>query len=194
MRERIKIRLLQNMLKAVTKKYDEFIEQQKELLKITYRKATRDPLTGLYNRQFLLDYLEKAIEKAIRNNSKASLIFIDLDNFKCINDSFGHDIGDKILVNFANLLRKYFRKYDIIARLGGDEFVVFTELNNLHILNERLDKIRKDFESEPILRKCNLSFSYGITLIPDEAKNIKEIIELADQRMYNQKHRKKTNN
>ena len=182
------------MLKAVTKKYDEFIEQQKELLKITYCKATRDPLTGLYNRQFLFDYLEKAIEKAIRNNSKASLIFIDLDNFKCINDSFGHDIGDKILVNFANLLRKHFRKYDIIARLGGDEFIIFTETSDLNTISARLLKLKKDIETEPYSKKCNLSLSYGITLIPDEAKNIKEIIELADQRMYKQKHRKKNNN
>lgn len=191
MRENIKIKLLQNMLKAVTEKYDEFIREQRKLLKITYRKATRDSLTGLYNRQFLFDYLEKAIEKTIRNGSKAFLIFIDLDNFKCINDSFGHDVGDEVLFKFANLLRKYFRKYDILARIGGDEFVIFTECNKIDPIKDRLLKIKEELEKEPYAKSCNLSISFGIATIPDEAKDTNEILELADYRMYEQKHRKK---
>ena len=190
MRENIKIKLLQNMLKAVTEKYDEFIKEQKELLKITYQKATRDSLTGLYNRQFLFDYLDKAIEKILRNNEKAFLIFIDLDNFKCINDSFGHDAGDEILSKFANLLRKHFRKYDIITRIGGDEFVIFTECDQLDTIKNRLLKIKEELEKEPFAKRCNLSMSFGIATIPNEAKDTNEIIELADYRMYKQKHKK----
>ena len=191
MRENIKIKLLQNMLKAVTEKYDEFIREQNELLKITYRKATRDPLTGLYNRQFLLDYLEKAIEKTLRERNKSLLVFIDVDNLKCINDSFGHDMGDKILSIFAKLLQKHFRTYDILARIGGDEFIIFTESDKIDAIKERLLKIKRDLEKEIPAKRCNLSFSFGIVKIPDEVKSVSEILKLADYRMYQNKKKKK---
>lgn len=195
MREEIKIKLLQNLLKEVTKKYDSILYLKEQKLKDTYLMAIKDELTGLYNRYYLKDYLVKLIEKLKRNkNNKLFLIFIDLDNFKLINDTYGHNKGDNVLKEVAEILTANFRKYDIISRYGGDEFIVLLESNEDP--TKRINALRQNIEE--IFKEFNLSFSYGISIFPDDIEDIniqtqeiiKKLIEIADKKMYEEKTKK----
>ncbi|WP_022856100.1 GGDEF domain-containing protein [Thermodesulfobacterium thermophilum] len=192
MREEIKIRLLQNLLEEVTKKYDSILYLKEQKLKDTYLMAIKDELTGLYNRYYLKDYLAKLIEKLKRNqNNKLFLIFIDLDNFKLINDTYGHNKGDNVLKEVAEILTVNFRKYDVISRYGGDEFIVLLESNEHP--TKKINALRQKIEEN--FKEFNLSFSYGISIFPDDIEDInmetqeiiKQLIEIADKRMYEDK-------
>jgi diguanylate cyclase (GGDEF)-like protein len=193
MREEVKIKILKSLLDEVTKKYDYFIANRERIYKETYEMAVKDSLTGLYNRQYFEDFVVKSIKKGLRENRDFSLIFIDLDNFKPINDNYGHTKGDEVLKKVAKLFKQTFRDYDIIARLGGDEFVVVAEnLSN----KDRIEKVRKVFEE--VFKDFNLSFSYGVANLKEiEVKSLNEeeilnfMLILADGRMYEEKMKRK---
>ena len=187
MRNIIKIRLLKNILEEVSKNYDYFIAQQEQLLKQTFELSIKDPLTKLYNRNYLEDYATKAYSRVKRHNNKLILIFIDLDNFKQVNDTFGHEAGDEVLKKVSEIFREIFRQYDIIVRYGGDEFIILIEdiKYDEAALKILLDKMVKRIEKN--LKKFNISASYGIAIAPTEANSLKELIYLADERMYKQK-------
>jgi len=190
-REKIQIQLLKNLLKEITHKYDEFIEEQEKELKDIKLESNKEPLTGLYNRKFLHNYIEKAWIKNRREHVSFVLIFIDLDNFKPINDNFGHEEGDKVLKEIANILKESFRENDFIVRLGGDEFVVLITLQNNHIndIKKIIDSLRKRVEDK--LNKYNLSFSYGVAIYPKDGKDLSTLLEKADIRMYEEKKKRK---
>ena len=152
--------------------------------------AYHDPLTGLVNRTFLKMQLNTLSEINKRENKKLALIFIDLDNFKIINDTFGHEAGDELLIGIANRLKQLVRESDIVARIGGDEFVIV--LNNIknkddvkvvitHIQKELIKPIKIDKND------VEITFSAGIALYPDDTTNINEILQLADIAMYESK-------
>jgi len=191
MREEIKIQILQNLLTIVTQKYDYFTSYQKTLIEKNFEKAIRDPLTGLYNRHYLEDISKKLLNEAKREKTTLALIFIDLNNFKPINDIYGHEIGDEVLKEVANELKKSFRSYDTIVRYGGDEFIVL-----LKIPKEKFDleKILNFFDKriKNKFSKYHISLSYGIATTK-ETFNLEKLIELADERMYQDKKRKHAN-
>ena len=191
MRNLIKIRLLKNILEEVTRNYDYFISQQEQLLKRTFELSIKDPLTGLYNRNYLEDYSQKAFSRISRHNTNLVLIFIDLDNFKQVNDTFGHETGDEVLKKVSEILRDIFRKYDIIVRYGGDEFIVLIEdlKCDEKAIKNLLEKMVKRIEEN--LKKFKISASYGMAIAPKEADNLKDLIFLADERMYKQKIKRK---
>ena len=192
MREKIQIQLLKNLLEEITHKYDEFIEGQNKELKDIKSESNKEPLTGLYNRKFLYDYIDKMwIKENKRENFSFTLIFIDLDNFKPINDNFGHEEGDKVLKEVANILKENFRKNDIIIRFGGDEFIVLIDSQNSHISNIKkiINSLRKRVEKS--LNKYNLSFSYGIAVYPQDGKELSALLEKADMEMYKEKKKRK---
>jgi len=191
MRELIKIKLLRNILEEVTKNYDYFIFKQDQMLKRTFELSIKDPLTGLYNRNYLEDYANQIFKKIKRLNTNLILIFIDLDNFKQINDTLGHEAGDEVLKEVSEIFKQIFRQYDIIVRYGGDEFIVLIEnIKNKDDVKSLLDKMVKRIEKS--LKKYNISASYGIAKAPDEANNLNDLIYLADERMYKQKIEKKS--
>jgi diguanylate cyclase (GGDEF)-like protein len=193
MREKVKIKILQSLLDEVTKKYDYFIANRERIYKETYEMAVKDSLTGLYNRQYFEDFVVKLIKKGLRDNRDFSVIFIDLDNFKPINDNHGHAKGDEVLKKVAKFFKQTFRDYDIIARLGGDEFVIVIE----NLLNkDRIEGVRKVFEKA--FKDFNLSFSYGIVNLKEaDPENLNEeeilnfMLSLADRRMYEEKMERK---
>ena len=189
MREKVKIRLLQNILKEITLKYDEFIEQQQAILELTYERATKDLLTRLYNRCYFFDFVRKALSRVKRKGEKAVLIFLDLDNFKYVNDHYGHRKGDEVLRQVARFLRSHFRDYDIIARFGGDEFIAYVETSDIESVKKRLKELEGEIERR--FSTYKISISYGLSIFPDDGKDIKELIEVADKRMYDYKWLKK---
>jgi diguanylate cyclase (GGDEF)-like protein len=150
-----------------------------------------DELTGLCNRRKFFILTEQYLKVAIQKKKRPLLLFIDMDNLKLINDHYGHNEGDQALIDFANILKKTFRKSDIIARIGGDEFVVLLESTdeNSETLITRLHQNVKD---------CNAQRSQGILSIslgtaqfdPESPISIDELLSKADALMYVHKHRK----
>jgi len=186
--ERIEIILLKNLLKEITAKYDEMLKKQQELLKKTFDEMIKDPLTGLYNRRFFFENASKLLEIAKRDNKKLIVIFIDLDNFKQINDLYGHATGDAVLKKVGEILKKGFRNSDIVARIGGDEFVIAILLGGSE---ENIKKIIHRTREEIEKAIPGISFSYGYAKFPDDSDNIEELVKIADERMYEDKKRRK---
>jgi diguanylate cyclase (GGDEF)-like protein len=160
--------------------------------------AVKDPLTGVYNRQYLEDYLLKLIKKAKRNkNEKIMVIFFDLDNFKPINDNFGHNTGDKVLKEVADIIKSHFREYDLISRFGGDEFVAVIE-NPPASIYDRINRLKEIIEDT--FRNYNISISLGVSNYPDDVdeklldeEKVIKLLDIADNRMYENKKENKRN-
>ncbi|WOE69787.1 GGDEF domain-containing protein [Hydrogenimonas thermophila] len=187
MRAEIQVKLLENLLDEITKRYDSFIKEQNEKIEDTLEKATKDPLTDLYNREFFSEYVEKILKENRRKGESITLIFLDLDNFKSVNDNYGHEEGDQVLKDVATILKNSFRDHDVIIRYGGDEFIVLAQLNRVEIsdLNSVLMSLKERIEEN--FKKYGISISYGMAIYPLETDNLKDLIQLADQRMYEQK-------
>ncbi|EHU9443916.1 GGDEF domain-containing protein [Vibrio vulnificus] len=152
--------------------------------------SERDPLTGLKNRRAFMTALEDAAIKANRSGLKMALLFIDLNKFKEINDTYGHDAGDEILCRVAERMVDCFRHSDILGRLGGDEFVVCLDL--LKSYDGVISKAEQFAEqmSAPILfhgHHLQVTPSIGISCYPDQSSSILELVKLADEDMYQAK-------
>jgi len=152
--------------------------------------AENDPMTGLSNRHYFEDHLHSAIARAQRFESKVGLLFLDIDNFKLINDSLGHDIGDQILQHVANRLLDVIREGDIVCRLGGDEFAIIAHdieiETSLATLAQRIiDSLRTPI----VLAQTQhfISCSIGISTYPNCAENAEDMLKHADLAMYHVK-------
>lgn len=172
------------------------ISKEKDREKTLEHQATHDILTGLPNRLLLLDRIERAIVKVVRHNIMSSLIFIDLDNFKQINDTLGHEIGDKLLILVAQKLRETMREEDTIARIGGDEFIILTDnvgttypiaKENLQLITNKLLSAINSIEK--IDGHINIATpSIGVTIFSDAKLSVNDIIKQADCAMYQAKN------
>ncbi|KAA0875916.1 EAL domain-containing protein [Nitrincola tapanii] len=151
--------------------------------------ATHDTLTHLPNRNLFQDRLGYSIAQARRHNSQLALLFLDLDNFKAINDTLGHDAGDELLVEAANRLRQVVRDVDTVARLGGDEFtVILTDCNveDAEFIAMRiLHEMTRSFQVQE--RKVFVSASIGAAFYPDDAEDSVGLLKAADTAMYRAK-------
>ncbi|MBS1191243.1 MAG: hypothetical protein H6R10_3035 [Rhodocyclaceae bacterium] len=166
---------------------------------ITERKATEeriaflahhDPLTGLPNRLTLTLHLEHAIEQAKRDQLRIGLMFIDLDNFKRINDTLGHHIGDLLLCEVARRIRGAVRESDIVARIGGDEFVLVLERsqlpNDASVVSQKIiDQVGEPYRFES--HELHTTPSIGISIYPDDGEDIETLMKNADAAMYHAK-------
>lgn len=152
--------------------------------------AYHDPLTSLPNRASFKEIVHSFAKITKRNHQKFGLIFIDLDNFKFINDSYGHDIGDRLLIDTANALRSSLRESDLIFRIGGDEFVVLVANINdkdsmIPIMKKILRTISKEYnyDGHSFVVTCSL----GAAIFPDDSEDIETLIRYADLAMYEAK-------
>ncbi len=156
--------------------------------------ANHDKLTGLSNREHLEYKFHEAINKAIDNNNHVALLFFDLDQFKPINDTYGHDTGDELLKIVAGRLNRHIRQSDTVARIGGDEFIILLEpLNNRKRAEEIVIKTLKEL-SMPIMingHEIKVTASVGLSLYPDDGSDMKTLMEHADREMYHNKSGKK---
>ncbi len=153
--------------------------------------AYSDPLTGLANRTSLAPALEQAIERARRRKSRLAAMFVDLDGFKPVNDTYGHDAGDRLLVELAGRLRSHLRASDLVARLGGDEFfVVLEEISENKALEtvarKLLLEIARPFSPAPG-HEAALTASIGVSFFPDDAGDAETLMKHADMSMYDAK-------
>jgi len=160
--------------------YDKNIEETAQI-------ATTDPLTGLYTRNVFNISLEKEIIKAIRYKNNLSLIIIDIDNFKFVNDSFGHQEGDKVIIKLVRIINKNIRKSDLFARYGGEEFAVImpeTHSDEAFKVSERIRinvfKILKSYEKK-------ITVSIGIGILSESVDSAYNLIKCADDALYKAK-------
>ncbi|MBU3539648.1 GGDEF domain-containing phosphodiesterase [Polynucleobacter sp. UB-Tiil-W10] len=163
------------------------VSDQKKYREIITRQANYDALTGLPNRRLFLDRVDEAIKRADRSKNNFALLFVDLDRFKDINDTSGHDVGDELLRIVSERFKAEIRETDTVARIGGDEFTII--LNDLeHPKN--LDKVLlgiTDRLAEPIEienKVFHISASLGIAFYPQDATSTKGLLMKADQAMY----------
>ncbi|WP_372769418.1 EAL domain-containing protein [Pseudoalteromonas sp.] len=172
------------------------ITKRKKAEKKIYQQANYDSLTGLANRNLFLDRFEQALNKAERDNTYVSLLFIDLDGFKHVNDTLGHSQGDVLLKQTARRLKTALRKSDTITRLGGDEFAVLISSDkhnlNIHKVAHKIQTaIARPFELENA--QGFVSASIGITSYPNDGKDVETLMRKADSAMYKAKANGKNN-
>lgn len=170
------------------------ISALKKSEEMIWQHANLDELTGLPNRRMLYSRLEQELEQSKAKGEKLALLFLDLDNFKEINDTLGHDQGDILLSLAAKRLLSSLHRRDVVARLGGDEFVVLVsgiETDKLSKLDVVAQKIISVLEAPFILNneRVFISSSIGISIYPDDATTIDELIKNVDQAMYASKNR-----
>lgn len=160
------------------------ISQQQALEQL----AMTDQLTGLYNRYFLNSFIEKALSLAKRHKYPLSIIMIDLDKFKHINDTFGHEQGDEVLVKIASVLHKSCRLEDIAVRLGGDEFlVVLPHCGEEHVISKANEICLKVNAIEASHADVVVAASFGVSSTEQGSFNYKSLFDLADQAAYQAK-------
>jgi diguanylate cyclase (GGDEF)-like protein/PAS domain S-box-containing protein len=166
------------------------ITEQKKSEKLIWQQANFDTLTGLPNRRMFHDRLKQEIKKSHRGNRHLALLFIDLDRFKEVNDSLGHDKGDQLLNEAAQRLSNCVRETDTVARLGGDEFIIIlAELEDTRGIDRIAQTILKSLASSFSLggEMAYVSASIGITIYPEDALHADNLIKNADQAMYEAK-------
>jgi len=170
---------------ASTKEYD-----QGELERIAFS----DPLTGLLNRRAIESFIDRMIARYKRGSSKFAILYLDLDNFKPINDTFGHEVGDKVLIEVSLRLKKLIRENDAVGRIGGDEFIILldaiSESEQSSVMAERIIKsFSKPFSIDNHI--IVMSFSIGISIYPDNGEYRLSLFKAADMAMYQAKERGK---
>lgn len=151
------------------------------------RMAHHDALTGLPNRSLLSERLKAALSKAKRYKRSLALLYLDIDHFKTINDTLGHDSGDKLLKGFGGRLKRSVRNYDLVARLGGDEFIILIEElkqqdDAINIALKILENTRKEFKLQD--KTAHITTSIGLTFCDGESIQPLELIKQADKAMY----------
>ena len=148
--------------------------------------AITDPLTGLYNRRFLLEHLGREISRAERTHGIVSVLMTDLKNFKGINDHFGHPVGDTVLVRTARVIRELLRVVDAGCRWGGDEFVVVLPNTDLFSAFAVAERIRRKVASSALPGRpgFTLGMHYGIASYPTDGRTPDFLLKVADLRLY----------
>ncbi|MGD9155367.1 MAG: sensor domain-containing diguanylate cyclase [Bacillota bacterium] len=168
-----------------------------------YKQATLDELTGLYNRNFFMQRIKEEVKKAWRLKQPLALLFIDLDYFKRINDQFGHQVGDQLLLEFGNFLKTLIREYDVPCRFGGEEFILLlphTDLAAAFNLAERLRRKLAAHQFEGSLREVKVTASFGVNSLADfpgalaqlndekVAESVEVLVSGADEALYRAKN------
>lgn len=156
---------------------------------ILYEKTKRDPLTGLENRQAYYSYISKLQQK---NNVILTVINIDMDNFKSINDNYGHNEGDEAIKSFGNIIKRVFTNKEKSMRIGGDEFIIFIEDNDKVKVGKYIEELIriKDIYNKENMKPYTIEFSYGIGIYDKNNETIDQLIKRCDSKMYEQKRQK----
>ncbi len=176
-RVQLKIKQLQDELK-----------KQNRILK---ELSNTDPLTKIYNRRHFMDLLDREFARSMRYGRPLSLAIVDIDHFKMVNDTYGHQIGDRVLIEFVKRIKEGLRKHDVLGRYGGEEFTILLPETKLSDAVKVIERHRKNMDEKPVLLEpwIHVTFSAGVTGIPDvEAESVDDMIKQADLALYNAKN------
>jgi len=165
--------------------------EKTRLVRELQRQVTYDQLTDIYNKKAVLKVFDEQVNLSSRHGQSTSLIFLDIDNFKVFNDTHGHLLGDKLLSDFAKVLKGRCRKSDVIGRYGGEEFVVVasqTSKENAYVLCNGLREATKKYQFIGSSgSKVSVTFSAGVASFPEDGSSVDEILKKADEAMYKSK-------
>lgn len=153
--------------------------------------AIRDPLTDVYNRRYMAEYLDQEIARALRDHYPVTVVIMDMDHFKRFNDNHGHRCGDLVLRAFAQFLVDHTRRSDVVCRYGGEEFVILMPNATMQDSYERVEVWRQDFSETAInydSMKFSATFSAGLATFPDHGSTGDAILQAADQALYRSKN------
>ena len=171
---------LEEKFNKLKDKYSKVLKENNSLKGLVYK----DSLTKLYNQKFLQEELERKIQSHKRYGEEFSVLFIDVDHFKRVNDNNGHLVGSKILVQLGDLIKKNLRRTDYAFRYGGDEFVVILSQSKLKQAKTAAEKIRKAVEGESFSEGLKITVSVGIAGVPHHIDTAEGVLKMADEAMY----------
>ncbi len=180
---------IQQHIRQIRQRVEDIYKLETE--KTTLEKlATQDPLTGLYSLHGARDFLSKYLETSQYHHHKLAVLFLDLDNFKPINDQYGHHSGDQVLVETAKRIKQELREQDVACRIGGDEFLlVIDQVSEVSQLEHLCERILNAIARPLTVQGANMvvSASIGCAIFPDHARNAEALKKLADAAMYQAK-------
>lgn len=165
--------------------------EKTHLIKELQKQATYDQLTGVCNKSTLLGQLDAQLDLSLRHSQSMSLIFLDIDHFKVFNDTHGHLLGDKLLSDFAKILKKCCRRYDVLGRFGGEEFLIIasqtSKKDSFAFCNKLRDAVKKHKFIGSGKNRVQVTFSAGISSFPEDGSEALGLLKKADQAMYKSK-------
>lgn len=154
---------------------------------ITHYQASRDPLTGCYNRRYTYLQVPVLLKRMARRNRRLFVTIVDVNDFKVVNDTYGHHIGDQLLQQIAEQLRQHAGKGDVIARWGGDEFLIIGPAARDEDRDGRSQRIKHILEQLNVRKQSSVKVSTGTALFPEDASSLEGLIKAADANMYHDK-------
>jgi diguanylate cyclase (GGDEF)-like protein len=153
--------------------------------------SIRDPLTGLFNRRFMEESLERELRRAMRGKQQVALLMLDIDHFKRFNDTFGHQAGDALLRALGNLLKESTRGQDVVCRYGGEEFAFVLAGASLDAARKRAELLREEIKQLNVRHGGQplgaVTLSIGIAVFPDNADSAESLLKAADNALYRAK-------
>ncbi|MSS74402.1 GGDEF domain-containing protein [Candidatus Pacearchaeota archaeon] len=172
---------------SVRKNFSKALEDLQKNIDVLYELATIDEKTEVYNHNFFKTISEMELEKAKRGSNLLSLLILDLDHFKKINDIYGHLVGDAVLKRLGQIFKESTRKYDIVSRFGGEEFIILFPNTNIKRAKEVSERLRKKVEQDKELRRYNVTFSGGVSSYHQKDSLVK-MKQRADKALYKAKN------
>jgi diguanylate cyclase (GGDEF)-like protein len=153
--------------------------------------SIRDPQTGLFNRRYMVDSLDRELARAERSGKTVAVAMLDIDHFKNLNDGFGHAAGDAVLREWSNLLKARFRGSDIVCRFGGEEFVIILPDISVEIAHQRMEQLRQDVRRMTVREDGQtingITISIGIAYFPAHGRTHQTLLHAADRALYQAK-------
>lgn len=161
--------------------------EARKLMQSLKNTAMRDPMTGLYNRRFIEDYIDNLTASTLRQKTNLGVLMCDVDFFKQVNDKYGHDVGDQVIKGLADILKKTVRTSDMVIRFGGEEFLVLlpdTDAEGCMLLAERIRLTMKEHIFQTPQGPLKKTLSVGISLFPRDGQGFWECVKYSDISLY----------